>query len=150
MINGRKGIASYTSPLCLQMWTHYLQQRMTRRKTGILYELGKGWHKIEAPNTQSRPDTGSYGNGTINLSTHGQEDETYTPLRIWHWSFWPLSSWLDNALLSFLPWRVWQTMIDTHTLQNKLVVLTTEWLPWLHADKLERQWFERFAFGVRD
>ena len=34
------------------------------------------------------------------------------------------------------------------TLQNKLVILTAEWLVTLAANKLERQWLREVCFGM--
>ena len=134
-------VASYNSLLCLQMWTAQLSAAvMRRRETGILHELGKGWHKIEAANTQSHyPDTGSYspdiyagsyGNGTINLihylgrwNVHTSSDLALIILAT------EFLAWQCIAELSALEGIEWQTRIDTHELQNRVVTIIAKGNP---------------------
>ena len=104
---------------------------MRRRETGILHKLGKGWHKIEAANTQSHsPDTGSYGNGTINLihylgrwNVHTSSDLALIILAT------EFLAWQCIAELSALEGIEWQTRIDTHELQNRVVTIIAKGNP---------------------
>ena len=63
-----------------------------------------------------------------------------------------------NIIMSFWTVQVYILSLVPNTLQNKLVVLTTEWLPWLQTswrdrragetDRLERQWLPEVFFGM--
>ena len=139
-------VASYNSLLCLQMWTAQLSAAvMRRRETEILNELGKGWHKIEAANTQSHyPDTGSYGNGTVNL--------------IHYLGRWNVHTSLDLALIilatEFLAWQCIAELSalgcvanqDWHSWTTKQVDCFNHRVVTMVADKLKRQWLWEIHF----